>query len=126
MTRSRPTTEPVPHHPRHRRDWHTFWRRCICGLPAPCIDRVPPSPPPPYPPRDSPLPEGPELGRGGIYRSRHARPEAGAGPRSATGAPARTAHTDSGVGRAGRLTPAQEHRANQTPPPPQRRSSRRR
>ncbi|KHD73176.1 hypothetical protein MB27_36755 [Actinoplanes utahensis] len=70
----------MPFHPRHRRDWRTLWRRCICGLPAPCIDRIPPSPPPPYPPRDSPLPEGPELGRRGLYRSRHARLDAAPRP----------------------------------------------
>jgi hypothetical protein len=51
MTRCRTTTGQVPHSPGHRRDWRTLWRRCRCGLPAPCVDRLVPSPPMPYPAR---------------------------------------------------------------------------
>jgi hypothetical protein len=51
MTRRRQTPEPVPLTPSHRRTWRTFWRRCSCGLPAPCIDRAVPAKPRPYPPR---------------------------------------------------------------------------
>ncbi|SNR27749.1 hypothetical protein SAMN06264365_101454 [Actinoplanes regularis] len=51
MTRCRMTTGGVPFSPRHRRDWRTLWRRCRCGLPAPCVDRLVPAPPKPYPPR---------------------------------------------------------------------------
>ncbi len=51
MTRCRSTSGHVPVSPRHRRDWRTLWRRCRCGLPAPCVDRLVPAPPRPYPPR---------------------------------------------------------------------------
>jgi hypothetical protein len=37
---------PVPLGPIHRRLWRTFWRRCSCGLPAPCIERRIPAPVP--------------------------------------------------------------------------------
>jgi hypothetical protein len=33
------TIEPVPISPAHRRNWRRLWRRCSCGLPAPCVDR---------------------------------------------------------------------------------------
>jgi hypothetical protein len=33
--------------PIHRRLWRTFWRRCSCGLPAPCVGRRVPAPVPP-------------------------------------------------------------------------------
>jgi hypothetical protein len=114
MTRSRRTSSPVPFHPNHRRDWRTLWRRCICGLSAPCIDRIPPAPPPPYPPRDSPTFDQVPQGRQGLYRSRAAPPDA-AGPRASPDGvmPARASHPDSNVGRAGRLTPAQQHRADE-------------
>jgi hypothetical protein len=125
MTRRRRTSDPVPHHPNHRRDWRTLWRRCICGLPAPCIDRFPPSPPPPYPRRTYIAPEQRIQGSGGLYRSRHASPGAGASPDSGSAEiPARTTHPDSNVGRAGRLTPAQEHRANEGARPPSQRRHR--
>jgi hypothetical protein len=117
MTRSRRTSGrtsvPVRFHPNHRRDWRTMWRRCICGLPAPCIDRVPPAPPPPYPPRDSPTSDQVPQGRQGIYRSRAALPDAGGPQVPPEGViPARATHPESNVGRAGRLTPAQQHRAD--------------
>jgi hypothetical protein len=51
MTRRRQTTPLVPLGPSHRRLWRTLWRRCSCGLPAPCLDRRLPSPPPPFPRR---------------------------------------------------------------------------
>ena len=48
---------PVPHEPSHRRAWRSLWRRCSCGLPAPCVDRLVPPPRLPFPPnRDSPAP----------------------------------------------------------------------
>jgi hypothetical protein len=53
MTSSRRSTEPVPLSPVHRRTWRTLWRRCSCGLPAPCVDRLVPAPPLPFPPRDT-------------------------------------------------------------------------
>jgi len=53
MTSSRRSTEPVPLSPAHRRTWRTLWRRCSCGLPAPCVDRLVPAPPLPFPPRDT-------------------------------------------------------------------------
>jgi hypothetical protein len=40
----RRTPRPVPLGPTHKRAWRSLWRRCSCGLPAPCVDRrVPPS-----------------------------------------------------------------------------------
>jgi hypothetical protein len=42
--------DPVPHEPAHRRVWRSLWRRCSCGLPAPCVDRLVPAPRLPYPP----------------------------------------------------------------------------
>ena len=53
MTSSRRSTEPVPLSPAHLRTWRTLWRRCSCGLPAPCVDRLVPAPPLPFPPRDT-------------------------------------------------------------------------
>jgi hypothetical protein len=41
--------EPVPHEPSHRRVWRSLWRRCSCGLPAPCVDRLVPAPQLPFP-----------------------------------------------------------------------------
>ena len=52
MTSSRRSTLPVPLSPAHRRTWRTLWRRCSCGLPAPCADRLVPAPPLPFPPRN--------------------------------------------------------------------------
>jgi hypothetical protein len=49
MTSRRATPPPIPYRPSHRRDWRTFWRRCICGLRAPCIDRLVPAEPLPFP-----------------------------------------------------------------------------
>lgn len=64
MTRRQQTTGPVPHSPRHRRDWRTLWRRCICGLPAPCLDSRVPTAPLPFPPvPDSALRQLPAAGR---------------------------------------------------------------
>ncbi|GIE80229.1 hypothetical protein Aph02nite_61790 [Actinoplanes philippinensis] len=111
MPSSRRPSDPVPHHPNHRRDWRTLWRRCICGLPAPCIDRFPPPPPPPYPRPEYPAPDQRTSGGGTVYRSRTAPPGSGA-PITPDGQ-TRPAHPDGNVGRAGRLTPAQEHRVNQ-------------
>ncbi len=51
MTRRHATTALVPVEPQHRRTWQSLWRRCSCGLPAPCIDRLVPAPPLPFPPR---------------------------------------------------------------------------
>jgi hypothetical protein len=79
---------PVPDSPRHRRDWRTLWRRCICGLPAPCIDarltlRPPATPDESHgddPDRTVELPPprpGPEPG---VYLSRHAAPHDDTGP----------------------------------------------
>ena len=56
MTRRRQTPEPVPVAPTHRRDRRTFWRRCICGLTSPCVDRLVPAPPRPFPPRTATAP----------------------------------------------------------------------
>ncbi len=62
MPRRRTPIPPVPDSPRHRRDWRTLWRRCICGLSAPCVDsRVPARQPglrqrPPDDPPTDPLP----------------------------------------------------------------------
>jgi hypothetical protein len=42
--------DPVPHEPSHRRAWRSLWRRCSCGLPAPCVDRLVPAPRLPFPP----------------------------------------------------------------------------
>lgn len=42
---------PVPHEPSHQRTWRSLWRRCSCGLPAPCVDRLVPAPPLPFPPK---------------------------------------------------------------------------
>jgi hypothetical protein len=53
MTSSRRSTVPVPLSPAHRRTWRTLWRRCSCGLPAPCVDRLVPASQPPFPPRDA-------------------------------------------------------------------------
>ncbi|GIF18551.1 hypothetical protein BJ973_008488 [Actinoplanes tereljensis] len=50
MTRRRRTARPVPLTPLHRRDWHTLWRRCTCGLTSPCVDRTVPAKPRPFPP----------------------------------------------------------------------------
>jgi len=46
--------EPVPHEPAHRRAWRSLWRRCSCGLPAPCVDRLVPAPRLPFPPTGVP------------------------------------------------------------------------
>ena len=54
MTRRRRSTQPVPLTLNHRATWRTLWRRCICGLPTPCIDKLTPPPQPPYPPRPAP------------------------------------------------------------------------
>src|SRR3954452_22515598 len=51
MTRRRQTPKPVPLTPTHRRDWRPFWRRCTCGLTSPCVDRLVPATPRPFPPR---------------------------------------------------------------------------
>jgi hypothetical protein len=51
--------EPVPHEPSHRRTWRSLWRRCSCGLPAPCVDRLVPAPRLPYPPPRLPYPPPP-------------------------------------------------------------------
>jgi len=51
MTRRRQATKPVPLTPTHRRDCRTFWRRCTCGLTSPCVDRLVPATPLPFPPR---------------------------------------------------------------------------
>jgi hypothetical protein len=51
MTSRRQTTSPVPLGPLHRRTWQSLWRRCSCGLAAPCVDRLVPASPLPFPPR---------------------------------------------------------------------------
>jgi hypothetical protein len=228
MTRRHQTTGSVPHSPRHRRNWRTLWRRCICGLPAPCIDSRVPTAPLPFPPLpdsalrqlpadrspsalepasnqpttvqpappeiepdhnrpttpepsspaidlarnqpiapqpsppaieaiasqyaspatdsgqnqpntpqssppateserdalDTSLPIPPTSGsarrrettsRHGIYRSRHARPDAESSPSNrGTDTTPRSPHPESTIGRAGRLTPAQQHRVGQS------------
>ena len=48
--RRRRRFEPVPHEPSHRRLWQSWWRRCSCGLRAPCVDRLVPAPRLPFPP----------------------------------------------------------------------------
>ncbi len=45
--------DPVPVNPAHRRTWRTLWRRCSCGLPAPCVDARAPGPDPTRPPADT-------------------------------------------------------------------------
>src|ERR1700754_3995784 len=57
MTRRRKTIPPVPLAPRHRRTWRTFWRRCSCGLAAPCVDSLILPPIPPFPPPRGPRTE---------------------------------------------------------------------
>jgi hypothetical protein len=47
---------PVPHEPSHRRAWRSLWRRCSCGLPAPCVDRLVPAPRLPFPRYGAALP----------------------------------------------------------------------
>ena len=51
MTRRRKAISPVPLGPGHRRDWRAFWQRCTCGLGAPCVDRLVPVAPLPFPAR---------------------------------------------------------------------------
>jgi hypothetical protein len=51
MTSHRGSIQPVPIQPRHRRTWRSFWRRCTCGLTAPCVDRHLPSTDQPWPPQ---------------------------------------------------------------------------
>jgi hypothetical protein len=48
--RRRRRLDPVPHEPSHRRLWQSWWRRCSCGLRAPCVDRLVPAPRLPFPP----------------------------------------------------------------------------
>lgn len=55
MTTPLEPVDPVPVTPTHRRTWKTLWRRCSCGLTAPCVDRRPAprpaaTPPPAAPP----------------------------------------------------------------------------
>jgi hypothetical protein len=63
--RRRRRLDPVPHEPSHRRVWRSWWRRCSCGLPAPCVDRLVPAPRLPFPParneRSAPV-TGPQPG----------------------------------------------------------------
>jgi hypothetical protein len=59
MTRRRQTPKPVPLTPTHRRDRRTFWRRCTCGLTCPCVDRLVPATPLPFPPRAATTPHPP-------------------------------------------------------------------
>lgn len=63
MTRRRQTTQLVPVEPAHRRTWRSLWRRCSCGLPTPCVDRLLPAKPLPFPPRA-------RVRRATIFRSR--------------------------------------------------------
>ncbi|TDO40713.1 hypothetical protein C8E87_4432 [Paractinoplanes brasiliensis] len=51
MTRRRQTSRLVPVDLNHRRTWRSLWRRCRCGLAAPCVDALVPSAPLPFPPR---------------------------------------------------------------------------
>jgi hypothetical protein len=53
------STLPVPIGPLHRRTWRTLWRRCTCGLPEPCVDRLTTTPLPPVPPAVQPNPSFP-------------------------------------------------------------------
>ncbi|MBB4760378.1 hypothetical protein BJ971_000934 [Actinoplanes digitatis] len=55
---------PVPHGPSHRRMWRSLWRRCSCGLPAPCVDRLVPAPPLPYPPNTASPADGRPIASG--------------------------------------------------------------
>lgn len=57
MTRRRKTIPPVPLAPRHRRTWRSLWRRCACGLSAPCVDSLILPPIPPFPPPRGPRTE---------------------------------------------------------------------
>ncbi len=51
--------DPVPISPAHRRTWRSLWRRCSCGLPAPCVDRgSAPSPTAATTPAATPPPTG--------------------------------------------------------------------
>jgi hypothetical protein len=70
MTRSRRSTSPVPLQPTHRRSWRTFWRRCTCGLTAPCVDRVVPPKERPFPPRRSDV----AIGRASCHTDSGSRP----------------------------------------------------
>lgn len=51
MTRRRQSIPLIPVTPAHRRTWQSLWRRCSCGLSAPCVDRLAPAAQPPFPPR---------------------------------------------------------------------------
>ena len=70
MTRSRRSTSPVPLQPTHRRSWRTFWRRCTCGLAAPCVDRAVPPKERPFPPRGSDV----AIGRAPCHTDSGSRP----------------------------------------------------
>lgn len=54
MSSRHESTPPVPIGPLHRRTWRTLWRRCTCGLPEPCVDRLTTTPLPPVPPAEQP------------------------------------------------------------------------
>lgn len=54
MSRRQRHTPLVPLAPAHRRTWRSFWRRCSCGLKAPCVDRLVPAPALPFPARTIP------------------------------------------------------------------------
>jgi hypothetical protein len=102
MTSLRRPTAPVPLQPAHRRDWRTLWRRCTCGLKAPCVDRLVPATPRPFPPRAV----GRATGR------THAPSTTGARGYPDVRGPAEVRNRATEAGRAGGLTPGQSHRAH--------------
>jgi hypothetical protein len=109
MTSRRRPTQPVPLQPTHRRSWRTLWRRCTCGLAAPCVDRLVPARKRPYPPRP----------KAGAADGPHSRDGVGNADSLDVGRRHVVAHVEpsrrgyAGVpqaGRAGDLTPTKTHR----------------
>jgi len=81
MTRSHRSPSPVPLQPTHRRNWRTFWRRCTCGLTAPCVDRIVPPKERPFPPRGTAV----AIGRASCRTNSPQRAQAGSTSRPDTG-----------------------------------------
>lgn len=104
---ARRTREGVTWWPRHRRDWRRWWRYCRCGLRWRCPDLVGTTPMP-FPPT---VAEQPAIGRVKMPNALRAFPT----PWPRNERP--WWNSPSGIhqiGRAGRLTPAQAHRARGT------------
>lgn len=91
--------DPVPVSPTHRRMWQTLWRRCSCGLPAPCVDRRPAQSHP------EPLPS-----------TSTTQPPTAAPPTAATPLPIPTSQVPAPAGLATTIRPAAPP-SSTTPPP---------